>query len=45
VIRRIFAIGGQPLQIVAGPRYYASHFENGARGCGARLNLILLFPQ
>jgi hypothetical protein len=44
-IGKLFKVGSQPIQIVGGPRYYVSHFDNGPRGWGLRLSVTLLFPK
>jgi hypothetical protein len=44
-VGKVFRIGGQTVQVLGGPRYYASHFDNGPKGWGARLAITLLFPR
>jgi hypothetical protein len=44
-VGKVFRIGGQTVQVVGGPRYYVSHFDNGPKGWGARLAITLLFPK
>ena len=44
-VGKLFKLGGQPIQVNAGPRYYVSHFDNGPKGWGARLSIVLLFPN
>lgn len=44
-VGKVFTVGSQPIQIVGGPRYYASHFDNGPKGWGFRLSVVLLFPK
>lgn len=44
-IGKLLTVGGQPIQITGGPRYYVSHFDNGPKGWGARLAVTLLFPK
>jgi hypothetical protein len=44
-VGKLFRIGGQSVQVIGGPRYYASHFDNGPKGWGARLAITLLFPR
>jgi hypothetical protein len=44
-VGKLFTVGSQPIQIVGGPRYYVSHFDNGPKGWGARLAIVLLFPK
>jgi hypothetical protein len=42
---RVLRIGGMPVQIIGGPRYFVSHFDNGPKGWGARLSVTLMFPR
>lgn len=42
---RVLRIGGLPVQIAGGPRYFVSHFDNGPKGWGARLSLTMMFPR
>ncbi len=44
-VGKLLRIGVLPVQIIGGPRYYASHFENGPRGWGARLSVVVLLPR
>jgi hypothetical protein len=44
-VGKVLRIGGLPLQVSGGPRYYVSHFDNGPRGWGARLNVTLMLPR
>lgn len=44
-VGKLVTVGGQPTQIVGGPRYYVSQSENGPKGWGARLSVVLLFPK
>lgn len=44
-VGKVVRIGGLPVQISGGPRYYVSHFDNGARGWGARLSVTFVFPR
>jgi hypothetical protein len=44
-VGKVTKIGGQTVQFLGGPRYYASHFDNGPQGWGARFVVILLFPK
>lgn len=44
-VGRVVRIGGLPLQITGGPRYFASHFDNGPKGWGARLSITMVFPR
>lgn len=45
IFGQVIPIGSQLVQVAAGPRYYATSFENGPRGWGARLSIVLLFPR
>jgi hypothetical protein len=45
IVGKLFKFGGQPIQVNVGPRYYASHFDNGPTGWSARLSIVLLFPK
>ena len=40
----VLRIGGLPVQIIGGPRYFVSHFDNGPKGWGARLSVTMMFP-
>jgi hypothetical protein len=42
---RVLRVGGLPIQIVGGPRYFVSHFDNGPKGWGARLSVTMMFPR
>jgi hypothetical protein len=42
---QVLRVGGMPLQIVAGPRYFVASSSNGPRGWGARLSVTLMFPR
>jgi hypothetical protein len=44
-VGKVLRIGGLPVQVIGGPRYYASHFDNGPRGWGARLTAVVLLPR
>lgn len=44
-VTQILKLGGQPLSIQAGPRYWADSPEDGAQGWGARVAVTLLFPK
>lgn len=44
-VGKVIRVGGLPVQISGGPRYFLSHFDNGARGWGARLSVTLAFPR
>lgn len=45
MVGKVFSLGGQAMQLSAGPRYYARNFDNGPKGWGARLSFVLLFPR
>ncbi len=42
---KVVWLGPMPVQIIGGPRYFVSHFDNGPKGWGARLSLTLVFPR
>lgn len=42
---RLTHIGKQPIQVIAGPKYYIAHFDNGPTGLGFRAAVVLLFPK
>jgi hypothetical protein len=42
---QILKLGDQPIQISAGPRYYAESPQGGAHGWGFRASVTLLFPK
>jgi hypothetical protein len=42
---KVMRIGGLPIQITGGPRYFVTHFDNGPKGWGARLSLTMMFPR
>jgi hypothetical protein len=42
---QVLRVGGMPLQIAGGPRYFATSTTNGPRGWGARLSVTLMFPR
>ena len=44
-VNQMLKIGGQPVQIGGGLRYWAESPSNGPEGIGFRLNLIFLFPK
>ena len=44
-VAQVIPIGSQLVQISGGPRYYASSFDNGPSGWGARVSIVLLFPR
>jgi hypothetical protein len=41
----MFKIGGLPIQLAAGVRYWAESPEGGPEDWGARLQLTFLFPK
>jgi hypothetical protein len=43
LFNQVVKIGGQPISLQAGPRYYATTTDQGARW-GVRFNVTLLFP-
>lgn len=45
LVGKLFRIGRQPIQVIGGPRYYVTDFDNGPKGWGARLTVVLLFPK
>lgn len=45
LVGKVMKLGGQTVQFVGGPRYYVGHFDNGPRGWGARVAIVLLFPR
>lgn len=44
-VTQLLKLGGQPLTVQAGPRYWADSPENGAQGWGFRAAVTLLFPR
>ena len=44
-VGQILKVGNQPIQISAGPRYYADSPPGGAHGWGFRAAVTLLFPK
>lgn len=44
-VNQLFKVGGQPLSLQTGPRYWLDHAHDGAQGWGFRLALTLLFPK
>lgn len=44
LVGKVLAIGGQPVQVTAGPCYYENHFDKGPKGWAVRLSIVLLFP-
>lgn len=45
LVTKMTRIGNVPVQFLVGPRYYASSFDNGAKGWGARFNVVVLLPK
>ena len=44
-VGQVLKVGNQPIQISAGPRYYADSPPGGAHGWGFRAAVTLLFPK
>ena len=44
-VTQLLKLGGQPLTLQAGPRYWADSPEDGARGWGFRAAITFLFPR
>lgn len=44
-VAQMLKLGGQPVQVVAGPRYWVDSPEGGPEGLGLRVGLTLLFPK
>ena len=44
-VTQLLKLGGQPLSIQLGPRYWLDSTENGADGWGCRAAITLLFPR
>jgi hypothetical protein len=44
-VTQLLKIGGQPLSIQVGPRYWLDRAGDGAQGWGARAAVTLLFPR
>jgi len=44
-VTQLLKVGGQPLTVQAGPRYWADSPEDGAQGWGFRAAVTLLFPR
>lgn len=44
-VTQLFKLGGQPLTVQAGPRYWLDSPESGPEGWGFRVALTLLFPK
>ena len=45
LVSQLFKIGDQPMQVSAGPRYWAETPDTGPEGWGARAVFTLLFPK
>ena len=45
LVSKVTTIGSQLVQLQAGPRYYAEHFDGGPEGLGFRIAMTLLFPR
>ncbi len=44
-VSKLLAIGGQPISIQGGLRYWAATSNNGPEGLGFRLAVTFLFPR
>lgn len=44
VLSKLVKVGGQPISLFAGVRYYVFKAESGPKGFGARAGLTFLFP-
>jgi hypothetical protein len=44
-VAQLLAVGGQPISVGIGARYWANGPESGPHGWGLRLNFVLLFPK
>lgn len=44
-VSKVARLGNQPVQFLAGPRYYVEHTESGPRGWGMRAGIVFLFPK
>ncbi len=44
-VSKLLAIGGQPISVQGGLRYWAEHTDNGPEGLGFRLAVTFLFPK
>lgn len=44
-VNQMLKIGKQPLQLMAGPRYWAASPDAGPDGWGARIGITFLFPK
>lgn len=45
MVNQMVAMGGQPIQVGVGARYWADSPENGPDGWGARVHITFLFPK
>ena len=45
LVSKVTTIGGQLIQVQAGPRYYVDHFDGGPEGLAFRVAVTLLFPR
>jgi hypothetical protein len=45
LVSQLLKIGGQPISLQAGPRYWAESPDNGLEGWGGRFTFTLLFPK
>jgi hypothetical protein len=45
MVGQILKVGSQPIQLTAGPRYYAEGPDDGPHGWGLRAAVTLLFPK
>jgi hypothetical protein len=44
-VTQLLKIGGQPLTVQAGPRYWLDSPDDGPQGWGVRFAVTLLFPR
>ena len=44
LVSKIVKVGGQPVSIVGGVRYWMDSPDTGPRGFGGRLGMTFLFP-
>ncbi len=44
-VSKLLAIGGQPISVQGGLRYWAESTDNGPEGLGFRLAVTFLFPR
>ena len=44
-VNQLLKLGGQPVQIGGGLRYWAESPDFGPQDWGARINLVFLFPK